>query len=91
MQKTKHLRVVLCSNRIDNEWLQTAVVFDAGRTVSKSNYLQVLTGIGIDSDEDLTSFPLAICIKNPQTKSVTECTVFFGFVDKSCWRIFCQV
>jgi hypothetical protein len=38
-------------------------------------YLRVLTGTGIDSGENLTSLPLAICIKNPQNE---ECTVFCG-------------
>ncbi len=56
----------------------------------KKKKLRVLSGIGIDSGENLKSFPPAIWIKkNPQTKSVhCTCTVFCGFFYKSCWQIF---
>ncbi len=62
--------MVLCSNRIDNGRLQTAVVFMPGGLYQNRIYLRVLTGIGIDSGENLTSLPLAICIKNPQNERV---------------------
>jgi hypothetical protein len=44
--------------------------------------LWVLTGIDTIAGGNFVSFPLAICIKNPQKE---ECTVFRRFFYYSCW------
>ncbi len=69
-------RVVLCSNVSIMGGCKPQSSSMTGGLYQNRFYLRILTGIGIDSGENLTSFPLAICIKNPHSE---ECTVFCGF------------